>query len=60
MSVFNEAVRRRGQAEEDMFFAKLDLELIAELHKKHDHEQLSSNRSSMNQDPNDIIYPDIK
>ncbi len=39
MSVFNETVRRKGQAEEDIFFAKLDLELIAELHKKHDEAQ---------------------
>lgn len=42
MSVFNETVRRKGQAEEDIFFAKLDLELIAELHKKHENEQLLS------------------
>ena len=39
MSVFNETMRQRGQAEEDMFFAKLDLELIAALHKKIDKEQ---------------------
>ena len=39
MSIFNETVRRKGQAEEDIFFAKLDLKLIAELHKKHDKEQ---------------------
>ncbi|MFT5808737.1 MAG: hypothetical protein ACI9LG_003055 [Moritella dasanensis] len=39
MSVFNETVRRKGQAEEDIFFAKLDLELIAELHKKYDEAQ---------------------
>ncbi len=34
MSVFNELIRKKGQAEEDLFFAKLDLELIAELHKR--------------------------
>lgn len=34
MSVFNEAMQQKGQAEEDLFFAKLDLELIAALHKK--------------------------
>jgi len=39
MSVFNETMRQRGKAEEDIFFAKLDLELIAALHKKHDEEQ---------------------
>ncbi|CAM2909985.1 hypothetical protein [Moritella viscosa] len=39
MSVFNETMRQRGQAEEDMFYAKLDLELIAALHKKIDKEQ---------------------
>lgn len=39
MSVFNETMRQRGKAEEDIFFAKLDLELIAALHKKHDKEQ---------------------
>jgi len=42
MSVFNETVRRKGQAEEDIFFAKLDLELIAELHKKYENEQQPS------------------
>ncbi|MDX2319673.1 MAG: hypothetical protein QNK26_03635 [Moritella sp.] len=36
MSVFNETIRRKGQAEEDIFFAKLDLELIAELHKNNE------------------------
>ncbi|GIC79191.1 hypothetical protein [Moritella sp. F3] len=40
MSVFNEAMQLKGQVEEDLFFAKLDLELIAALHKKHDKEQL--------------------
>ncbi|WP_198551634.1 hypothetical protein [Moritella sp. Urea-trap-13] len=42
MSVFNETVRRKGQAEEDIFFAKLDLELIAELHKKNEDPQQAS------------------
>ncbi|MCJ8350042.1 hypothetical protein [Moritella sp.] len=39
MSVFNETMRQRGKAEEDIFFAKLDLELISALHKKLDKEQ---------------------
>lgn len=39
MSVFNEEVRRKGQAEEDIFFARLDLDFIAEFHKKHDEAQ---------------------
>lgn len=39
MSVFNEAMQLKGQVEEDLFFAKLDLELIAALHKKHNKEQ---------------------
>jgi len=39
MSVFNETMRQKGKAEEDLFFAKLDLELIAALHKKQDEEQ---------------------
>ncbi|QUM76648.1 hypothetical protein HWV00_10630 [Moritella sp. 24] len=39
MSVFNETMRQKGQAEEDTFFAKLDLELIAALHKKQDKAQ---------------------
>lgn len=33
MSVFNETMRQKGQAEEDMFYAKLDLELVAALYR---------------------------
>jgi len=40
MAIFSEKIRLKGKAEEDLFFAKLDLELIAALHKKHDKEEL--------------------
>lgn len=39
MAVFNEIIRRKGQAEEDLYFAKLDMELIENLHKQQDEEQ---------------------
>jgi len=42
MSVFNDAMQQKGQDEEDLFFAKLDLELIAALHKKLDKEHKAS------------------
>ncbi len=34
MAVFNELLNRRGQAEEDLYFAKQDRELIEALHEK--------------------------
>lgn len=53
MSVFNEAMQLKGQVEEDLFFAKLDLELIAALHKKHNKEQ---QRSLDDVRPEDTYY----
>jgi hypothetical protein len=34
MSDFTEKIRLRGKAEEDIYFAKLNLKLIEALHKK--------------------------
>jgi len=39
MAIFSEKIRLKGKAEEDLFFAKLDQELIVALHKKHEDEQ---------------------
>ncbi|MBA5761472.1 hypothetical protein H2O73_03865 [Vibrio sp. 404] len=36
---FTDKIRLRGKAEEDLFFAKLDRELIQAMHEKQQHEE---------------------
>ena len=36
---FTDKIRLRGKAEEDLFFAKLDRQLIQAMHEKQQHEE---------------------
>lgn len=49
MTDFSEKIHRKGQAEEDIYFAKLDRQLIQALHDKQrvDNDQQSSGTSDI-------------
>ncbi len=48
---FTDKIRLRGKAEEDLFFAKLDRELIQAMHEKQQHQE-ELLKSAEQDDPN--------
>lgn len=56
---FTDKIRLRGKAEEDLFFAKLDRQLIQAMHEKQQHEEELS-KSAEQDDPKPRISSNRK